>query len=113
MNKIRFFTLIEIVVAAALLVLMIGIAVSSYRAVHDRALETRSYAMLENLRLALEDIHDQLGFLPETDGFETITVTQVNGIPVQFTFGASGRPGSVLTPAAPGVPPTAANRRPT
>ena len=110
MNKIRFFTLIEIIVAVALLALLIGIAASSYRAVHDRALETRSRAMLENLRLAIEDIHDRLGFLPGTNGFETITVTQVNGIPVRFAFGTSGSPGSVLTPAEPGVPPTAANR---
>ena len=110
MNKIRFFTLIEIVVAAALLVLMIGIAASSYSFVRNRALETRSRAMLENLHQAIEDIRDQLGFLPETDGFETITVTQVNGIPVRFEFGTSGSPGSVLTPAEPGVPPTAANR---
>ena len=60
------FTLIEILIAAALVMILGGIATASYRGIVESNSKSSTQASLKSIKFAIETYHDEIGEYPQS-----------------------------------------------
>lgn len=71
MKKGRGFTIIELLIVMAVIAILVGIAIPSFRAMQSEAWKTKAQGDVRVLKIALESYYKNNGSFPAATGYQT------------------------------------------
>lgn len=87
------FTLVEILVALAIISMLAAIGFGSYSFAMNSARESATKSMLKQLEIGLSSIRSQCGYYPSTSSYDVIKITfDSNNLPKKVEFGGTELP---------------------
>jgi prepilin-type N-terminal cleavage/methylation domain-containing protein len=95
MRKKRGFTIIELLIVMAVIAILVGIAIPSFRAMQTEAWRTKAEGDVRVLKIALESYYKNVGSFPDATGYQTTLLgasPRVLEAALDDPFAASGTP---------------------
>ena len=87
MKTTRFFTLVELLIAAAIIAVLAGIGFAGYRYAQTSARENATKSIIHQVATALETCYNKYGFYPAADAGSELKFTFTDGRLTKVEFG--------------------------
>ena len=88
MKTTRFFTLVELLIAAAIIAVLAGIGFAGYSFAVSSGRESSTKSLIHQMTTVFDTCHNKAGFYPASSSFQNIVFTfDSNGIPSKVSIG--------------------------
>ncbi|MBO5644515.1 MAG: type II secretion system protein GspG [Lentisphaeria bacterium] len=88
MKTTRFFTLVELLIAAAIIAVLAGIGFAGYSFAVNSGRESSTKSLIHQMTTVFDTCHNKAGFYPASSSFQNIVFTfDSNGIPSKVAIG--------------------------